>query len=182
MRALTSVPNIDGATTDYPNGRVRDKLGVTPGTTGGEVLFGDIIQLFQKMVIDGGISPNGNPDNVTNGYQLLEALRKQFGKSITKDAVAGDLAYTLEFGISNVLTFNYEGGRVKPTLPLDARFKNTPVTFTHVNGNYGAIVLADFTNLTIGAGHPLNGKTFVGSITVLYDGTAWHPVSWSNEL
>lgn len=73
-RKLTDVPNTDGATSDYPNGRVRDKVGATPGTTGGEPLFGDIIQLFEKLKIDASITENDLPDNVTNGYQLLTAL------------------------------------------------------------------------------------------------------------
>ena len=74
MRLLTAVPNTDPGSTDYPNGRVRDKAGVTDGTTGGEVLFGDITQFFQKLVIDAGITENTLPDNVTNGYQLVTAL------------------------------------------------------------------------------------------------------------
>lgn len=74
MRTLLAVPNVDGATTDYPKGKVRDKSGPTAGTTGGEILFGDLVQLLQKLVIDAGITENTLPDNVANGYQLLDAL------------------------------------------------------------------------------------------------------------
>lgn len=74
MKKLIDVPNVDGVTTDYPKGSVRDKAGLVAGTTGGAVLFADIIQFFQKLVIDAGITENNLPDNVSNGYQLLDAL------------------------------------------------------------------------------------------------------------
>ena len=74
MRKLTATPYVDPASTDYPKGKTRDKVGGTPGTTGGEILLGDQIQFFQKLVIDAGITENTLPDNVSNGYQLLDAL------------------------------------------------------------------------------------------------------------
>tara|TARA_R110001632_G_scaffold139861_1_gene255706 strand:- start:1092 stop:1622 length:531 start_codon:yes stop_codon:yes gene_type:complete len=74
MRKLIDTPNTDAVTTNYPKGRVRDKSGATQGTTYSEILVGDMYQLFQKLVIDAGITENDVPDNVTNGYQLLEAL------------------------------------------------------------------------------------------------------------
>lgn len=80
MRALTAATNIDSPSGDYPNGRVRDLNGGA-GTLLNEVLMGDIIQFFQKLVIDAGISENNLPDNVSNGYQLLEALEDKFKPS-----------------------------------------------------------------------------------------------------
>lgn len=74
MRTLSSVPNVDAASADYPKGRVRNKNGVIVGTTITEELHGDLIQLCQKLIIDAGITENALPDNVTNGYQLLTAL------------------------------------------------------------------------------------------------------------
>ena len=80
MRPLTAATNIDPASGDYPNGRVRDLNGGA-GTLGNEALLGDIIQFFQKLVIDAGITENNLPDNVTNGYQLLEAFEDRFKPS-----------------------------------------------------------------------------------------------------
>ncbi len=88
MRALTAGTNIDEATTDYPNGRVRDKSGSTEGTLLNEVLVGDFIQFLQKLVIDSGIVVNNLPDNVTNGYQLLIALVAKISEiSLAKDNI-----------------------------------------------------------------------------------------------
>ncbi len=71
---LTSVPNIVGVSADYPNGRIRNSSTGISGTGVVEELYGDIIQFFEKLVIDAGISKNNMPDNVTNGYQLIAAL------------------------------------------------------------------------------------------------------------
>ncbi len=77
-RLLTSIPNTDSPTPDYPNGKIRNKdLTTGPPTVGSPVveeLYGDIIQFFQKLLIDAGITANGNPDNISNGYQLIVAL------------------------------------------------------------------------------------------------------------
>lgn len=74
MRALSAGTNVDPSTADYPNGRVRDKAGATAGTIVNEVLLGDITQAIQALLEYSSVVPNGNPDNVTNGYQILEAL------------------------------------------------------------------------------------------------------------
>ncbi len=81
MRDLQSVPNTEGATPDYPKGRIRDKAGAVAGTTLTEGFLGDISQFFQKLIIDAGISENGLPDNVSNGYQLITALKDMINKN-----------------------------------------------------------------------------------------------------
>lgn len=73
MRKLVDATNINAPDVDYPKGRPRDENGGA-GTVFEEVLVGDLIQFFQKLVIDSGITENDLPDNVSNGYQLLEAL------------------------------------------------------------------------------------------------------------
>ncbi len=74
MRALSEATNVDGESGDYPNGRVRTKAGEVAGTIYNEVLHGDLIQAIQKIIIDAGVVPNGTPDNVSNGYQIVQAL------------------------------------------------------------------------------------------------------------
>ncbi|MGB0881432.1 MAG: hypothetical protein ACPGSO_00655 [Vicingaceae bacterium] len=76
MRNLTDATNVDAPNGDYPNGKVRDRNGTTPGTIYNEVLHGDLIQTIQKIIIEAGITPNSNPDNVSNGYQIYDAMRK----------------------------------------------------------------------------------------------------------
>lgn len=75
-RILLNQQNIDPATLDYPNGKTRDKTLGIPGTIFSNGLMGDIIQTFQKLIIESSITENDLPDNVTNGYQMLSALFK----------------------------------------------------------------------------------------------------------
>ncbi len=75
---LSNAPGIelDG---DYINGKVKNGQ-----TTVGEHVNQDIVQFFQKLLDDAGITPNGNYDNETNGYQFLEALlEKVYPKTAT---------------------------------------------------------------------------------------------------
>lgn len=74
-RILANLGNVVAPSADYPNGRTRDRAGSTAGTSLNEALLGDMIQFFQKMVIDSGITLNDDPDNVTNGFQLYQALQ-----------------------------------------------------------------------------------------------------------
>ena len=100
MRQLVNVTNVDAPDGDYPKGRVRDKVGAVLGTEYSEILHGDVIQLFQKLVIDSGITENDLPDNVTNGYQLLDALKGSVYKRYTQNFLNDGGMTTIEKDIS----------------------------------------------------------------------------------
>ncbi len=79
-RKLTDGTNVQAPDADYPKGKIKDETnpGVSDdGTILNEILHGDIVQFFQKLIIDSGITENDLPDNVTNGYQLIDALVKK---------------------------------------------------------------------------------------------------------
>jgi len=80
MRELIDASNVDAPSAEYPKGRVRDKIGATIGTTYNEVLHGDLFQAFHRFVTLSGTSENGLPDNVSNDYQLVEAIRASIMK------------------------------------------------------------------------------------------------------
>lgn len=71
---ITSVPNFQAATGEYPSGRVQNESTGVTGTAVVEELYGDVIQFFEKIVRDASITKNNLADNETNGYQLVEAL------------------------------------------------------------------------------------------------------------
>lgn len=75
MRALSTKPSTISPDSDFPYGRVKDRAGSVPGTRVNELLVGDIIQFFEKLMADAVITPNGLPDNAYSGFQLNEALR-----------------------------------------------------------------------------------------------------------
>lgn len=77
MRNLSVVPNIGGSSSSYPDGVIIDNASGVTGTALTEMLYGDTIQTVHKLKRLSGITPNGLPDNETNGFQLLRALLEQ---------------------------------------------------------------------------------------------------------
>lgn len=132
MRPLSAAQNVDGSTADYPKGKVRDKAGATAGTTTNEVLFGDFIQFFQKLVIDAGITENGNPDNVSNGYQLIEALVSKIrDKAGFRDTLNINSTGTFTpSATEDVIIINTSGADVLLNMPDPALHKNR---IMHIN-------------------------------------------------
>lgn len=59
------------ASGDYPRGDIKDN---PSGTLVNKVMMTDTIQFFSKLMAEVGVTPNGTPDNLTNGYQLYKAL------------------------------------------------------------------------------------------------------------
>ena len=70
-RLLASQTGVQAPDADYPKGRVVDNQ-----TLWQETVVGDFVQFFQKLISEAGITENGNPDNESNGYQLVEALQE----------------------------------------------------------------------------------------------------------
>lgn len=78
MRALNQVPNIGAASGAFPDGVIVDEAGGVTGTALTEILYGDLIQLMHKIRRLAGVTPNNQPDNETNGYQLFDAMNRMF--------------------------------------------------------------------------------------------------------
>lgn len=78
MRSLASKPNVQAPNVDYPNGRIKDDTGAGDGTPVNELVYGDFHQFFEQLMNAAAVVPNDLPDNVTNGFQLFQALLKHF--------------------------------------------------------------------------------------------------------
>lgn len=76
MRNLDQVPNIGtGSPATYPDGVVVDEVqGSITGTGVTEILYGDLIQTVHKLKRLANITPNNQPDNETNGFQMLTSF------------------------------------------------------------------------------------------------------------
>lgn len=66
---LENLTNVSGVTADYPWKNIKDNTGIGNGTPLNQISHADYHQTFRKFLAMAGINPNGNPDNVTNGYQ-----------------------------------------------------------------------------------------------------------------
>ena len=62
----------------YPYGRVKD---APNGTVADETMIGDTIQFTQKLMGEAGVTPNGNPDNNSAGWQIYEAFETLVGRN-----------------------------------------------------------------------------------------------------
>ena len=74
MRPLSSKPNVTPPSSAYPYARLKDDTGTNNGVPVDEQVYGDFHQFFERLMIEGGITPNGSPENATDGFQLNEAL------------------------------------------------------------------------------------------------------------
>ena len=88
---------------DYPFGDIKDNTGVGDGTIANRKMFADIFQTVGKIFADAGITPNNTPDNVSNGYQLYEALRGFVLYWAGAGAWSTDWTYTSPFGAHSTL-------------------------------------------------------------------------------
>jgi hypothetical protein len=67
----------------YPNGRIKE--GIAEGTLWDEAVTGDFYQVFLKAMREAGITPNGLPDNQTNGWQMFDACFGTAWKEVGND-------------------------------------------------------------------------------------------------
>lgn len=105
----TAVPDYGTPDADFPDGKIITRTGATTGTKLTAELHQDIVQLFDKLVRDAGITKNDLFDNVTNGYQLLDALVDKI-KNTTKQSTvptdANDLTITAFYEVESGTTAN----------------------------------------------------------------------------
>lgn len=81
MILLENKANVTAPNADYPYGAIKNDTGIGDGTPVDVQAYGDIHQFFARMFAQSGITANGLPDNLTNGFQLYEAFQKLAGIS-----------------------------------------------------------------------------------------------------
>lgn len=76
MRKLKDQLNVDNSNpTDYPFGRIRNNTGAGNGTAVNEIIYGDYHTNIGKLMSLYGIDYTNVPDNESNGYQIVDAIR-----------------------------------------------------------------------------------------------------------
>ncbi len=72
---IQNYPNIDTTDpTNYPAGNLKDSITGTNGTPVNKLTNADIHQTFYRALSQAKITPSGDPDNATNGYQYAQAF------------------------------------------------------------------------------------------------------------
>lgn len=128
---IENFPNITPANADYPKGAIKDDTGANDGTPVNKLVYDDVHQTHMKILLLAGITANNLPDNVTNGYQYVQALQKLFKNYI---GIAGNSVSTA-FTVSDINKLIITGGSGSPvnTLPSGATLQDADViTFLNV--------------------------------------------------
>ena len=101
MRILSSNPNVDNSDlVNFPDGRIKDNDGSGNGTGINERTNGDIHQTISRLMRKYGIVPNNLPDNITNGFQIVEAIQALASKNdfvLALTDVGGVLSVPIKF-------------------------------------------------------------------------------------
>lgn len=106
MRNKSTVINTIPPSADYPMGRIKNDTGVNDGTPIVEENNGDIQETVTFFMNRAKITPNGLPDNVTNGYQIADAIRETGGKfDVIYEATIDSNKIEVPFRLDNI----YEG-------------------------------------------------------------------------
>lgn len=72
---IENYPNVDTSDpVNYPNGIVKDGAPGVPPTPVNKFTNGDMHMFFDKLLRLAGLVASGDPENETNGYQLIDAL------------------------------------------------------------------------------------------------------------
>lgn len=103
MRKLGLNPNVDNSDlVNFPNGRIKDNTGAGDGTAVSERTKGDMHQFFEKVMRLYGITSNELPDNETNGFQLVDAVRALASKNdfiLSLGSVSGIITVPIKLGL-----------------------------------------------------------------------------------
>lgn len=106
-RSLHNKVNTVAPSSDYPYGRIRDKIaGLQSGTPVNENVYGDFHQFFSRLMAEAGIEENGNPDNDYTGFQLYQALLKTIAKKVGQYSNGDELTPSTP---TNLNSFIYPG-------------------------------------------------------------------------
>ena len=189
-RSLHNKDNVVAPDSDYPYGRIRDKIeGLQSGTPINEEVYGDFHQFFARLMANVAIEENGQPDNDYVGFQLHKALiktiRKVMGYNATttddlEEAVSTNLNNFLYPGVFDINLYSHSG--VPVAIDHDAQIivsGNAGVTITQrivdlENGFqwvrfYSSSVFTSWTRITKDWQIiPLNTGWLSGSVTPKY--------------
>lgn len=109
MRNKTTVINTIPPSADYPMGRIKNDTGVNDGTPIVEENNGDVMETVTYFMERAKITPNGLPDNVSNGYQIANAIKKTAGKfdTVHSSIIDAQDRFEVDFRLDNVYNNQY---------------------------------------------------------------------------
>lgn len=189
---LTNVNPADGTN---PYGNIRDKSSptATDGTPVNEAMLGDICVFFQKLLDEGNIQANNQPENAVNGFQFFDALLNL--QSVTSGQPAENFIardpFTIQSGSPNTgaitdLAVNNDGtvvvfvgasGTDRIMVSVDGGFNFNNAGDPLTQGNYVAVCHSPTLDIFVAGTNNNSGTT---SLIYSADGVNWTVGSFPN--
>lgn len=129
-----------GSDPNYPYGNIKDDTGSNDGTPVDKTVYADFHQFFARMLALGGITANGLPDNLADGFQYMEAFL-----ALT-DRYSCESTTSVNLGTTSVQTF------VSFTVPANMDYSNSvPVRIVDASNtnNYILGIVATYSGTTL---------------------------------
>lgn len=76
MKTISQLPIVKEVSSNFPFGAILNETDTSAGTPVVREVYNDILANIYKLLSQVGITANGNEDSETNGYQIIEALKK----------------------------------------------------------------------------------------------------------
>lgn len=146
-KGLENFTNANPVTADYPWKDIKDNTGANDGTPVDRDHHADYHQTFRKLLALASITPNGLPDNVTNGYQYVDALDVLYKNYIGFIGASADTTFTAA-DINKVVLCSGATIGVVHTLPLGSTLRDGDC-ITFVNAGSGTVSVVENVGNTI---------------------------------
>lgn len=130
------LPFIIPANSDYPWGDIKDDTGSGDGTNVDRVNHADYHQTFRKLLSLASIVPNGLPDNVTNGYQYIQAMNRVYKRANGVKIITSNTAIVAADYNKLIFVDNATPGNITVNLPNSALVQDGHSVLVYNNGNY----------------------------------------------
>ena len=144
---LTTKTNVNGVSSTWPFGDVRNKTLGIDGTKWDKNQMSDPIQFFEKLMDIAGVTHNNSFDNFDNGFQLIEALLVLTGTNKKKTIEIGiwDMDATGTVAVAHGLV---DKTKIRSCTAVILDDGDLVTAFLELGGE-GAIGLIDDTNISL---------------------------------
>jgi len=157
---LQNKTNVDAPDGTWPYGKTKDDTGSNDGTPLDHATLTDYIQFFARMSAEAGITFNGLPDNQTNGWQYVRALKMATRPGIAVANISASALMSTYTGIYGdylsqvLLNFTGQVAAITFTLDASANYDNGCYVMLKNNGDYAVTITPD-------GADTINGQTSV---------------------
>jgi len=138
---LENLVNVTGVSSDYPWKDIKDDTGAGDGTPLDQISHSDYHQTFRKLLDLAGIIPNGLPDNVTNGYQYVDAILSLAKRSNGVLTVATGQTLT-RADVRKIIFTEAPVALITHTLPLSSTLQDGDSFIFFSNSTFNVVIQA----------------------------------------